>query len=105
MQTRLTDLFGIRHPVVLAPMGGVAGGALAAAVARAGGLGLIGCGYGDPRAGYGSREWISAQFDEAGNALLDELTFEDAVSPTGGGTLGYTYRRLLTSGSAAFRPI
>ena len=40
-----------------------------------------------------------------GNALLDELTFEDAVSPTGGGTLGYTYRRLLTSGSAAFRPI
>lgn len=39
------------------------------------------------------------------NALLDLLTFEDAVSPTGGGTLGYSYRRLVTSGSAAFRAI
>lgn len=39
------------------------------------------------------------------NQLLDLLTFEDAVSPTGGGTLGYMYRRLLTTGSAAFRAI
>lgn len=39
------------------------------------------------------------------NPLLDLLTFEDAVSPTGGGTLGYTYRRIVTSGSAAFRAI
>lgn len=70
MQTRLTEFFSIRHPIVLAPMGGVAGGALAAAVARAGGLGFIGCGYGDPRAGYGSREWITAQFDAAGNEVV-----------------------------------
>lgn len=67
MRTRVTELFGIDHPVVLAPMGGVAGGALAAAVAGAGGLGLIGCGYGDPKAGYGSLEWIDDQFDAAGN--------------------------------------
>ncbi|MGE0210581.1 MAG: NAD(P)H-dependent flavin oxidoreductase [Parvibaculaceae bacterium] len=67
MRTRITELFEIEHPIVLAPMGGVAGGALAAAVTRAGGLGLIGCGYGDPRAGYGSEEWISQQFDAAGN--------------------------------------
>ena len=67
MRTRLTELFGIAHPIVLAPMGGVAGGALAAAVARAGGLGLIGCGYGDPRAGYGSTAWIDEQFEAAGN--------------------------------------
>jgi glucose/arabinose dehydrogenase len=33
----------------------VAGGELAAAVARAGGLGLIGCGYGSPSAGYVER--------------------------------------------------
>lgn len=65
MKTGLTELFGMRHPVVLAPMGGVAGGKLAAAVSRAGGLGLIGCGYGDPRAGYGSTEWIDAQFEAA----------------------------------------
>jgi nitronate monooxygenase len=33
---------------MLAPMGGVSGGALAAAVSEAGGLGLVGGGYGDP---------------------------------------------------------
>lgn len=65
MRTSITELFGLRHPVVLAPMGGVAGGRLAAAVSRAGGLGLIGCGYGDPRAGYGSADWIDEQFDVA----------------------------------------
>jgi len=45
--TALTRLFGIRHPLVLGPMGGVSGGALAAAVSNAGGLGLVGGGYGD----------------------------------------------------------
>lgn len=70
MRTKITELFQIAHPVVLAPMGGVSGGALAAAVARAGGLGLIGCGYGDTRFGYGSPEWIAEQFDLAGNHRL-----------------------------------
>jgi nitronate monooxygenase len=67
MRTRITELFGIDHPIILAPMGGVAGGELAAAVARAGGLGLIGCGYGNPSAGYGSIQWIDDQFEAAGN--------------------------------------
>jgi len=67
MRTRITELFGIEHPIILAPMGGVAGGPLAAAVTKAGGLGLIGCGYGDPKAGYGSVQWIDDQFDSAGN--------------------------------------
>jgi nitronate monooxygenase len=44
ISTRLTERFGIRHPIVSAPMGFVAGGALAAAVSRAGGLGLVGGG-------------------------------------------------------------
>ena len=47
IDTRLTEAFGLRHPIVLAPMGGVAGGRLAAAVSNAGGLGLVGGGYGD----------------------------------------------------------
>jgi len=47
--TELTRMFNIRHPIVLGPMGGVAGGALAAAVSNAGGLGLVGGGYGDPQ--------------------------------------------------------
>jgi nitronate monooxygenase len=50
--TTLTKAFGLTHPIVLAPMGGVAGGRLAAAVSNAGGLGLVGGGYGD-------REWLA----------------------------------------------
>jgi len=46
--TALTEMFGLEHPIVLAPMGGVSGGHLAATVSNAGGLGLIGGGYGDP---------------------------------------------------------
>ena len=45
MQTRLTEVFGIRHPVVCAPMALITGGRLAAAVSSAGGLGLVGGGY------------------------------------------------------------
>jgi nitronate monooxygenase len=41
MASRLLDLLGIEHPIVLAPMGGAVGPALAAAVANAGGLGLL----------------------------------------------------------------
>jgi NAD(P)H-dependent flavin oxidoreductase YrpB (nitropropane dioxygenase family) len=50
--------FGLRHPILSAPMGAVAGGLLAAAVSRAGGLGFIGAGYQD--AG-----WIEGQFRAA----------------------------------------
>lgn len=49
MQTLLTETFGLEYPIVLAPMGGVAGGRLAAAVSEAGALGLVGGGYGDPQ--------------------------------------------------------
>jgi len=47
IDTALTRLLGIKHPILLAPMGSAAGGALAAAVSHAGGLGLIGSGYAD----------------------------------------------------------
>ena len=67
LSTAITRLLGIDHPVLLAPMGGVAGGALAGAVSAAGGLGLIGAGYADPAVGFGSDDWIRDQFDKAGN--------------------------------------
>jgi len=51
LRTAFTELLGLRHPVALAPMGGSAGGALAAAVSNAGGLGLLGGGNGD-------RDWL-----------------------------------------------
>ncbi|MBA6433027.1 NAD(P)H-dependent flavin oxidoreductase [Streptomyces sp. GMR22] len=49
LSTRFTELFGVQHPIALAPMGGSAGGALAAAVSRGGGLGMLGAGDGDPQ--------------------------------------------------------
>lgn len=52
--TALTQLLGIRHPILLAPMAGISGGRLAAATSRAGGLGFVGGGYGD-------RHWLSEQ--------------------------------------------
>jgi nitronate monooxygenase len=47
IETALTMAFGLDYPVVSAPMAGVSGGRLAAAVSNAGGLGLVGGGYGD----------------------------------------------------------
>lgn len=54
IETSLTTLLGIEHPILLAPMGDSAGGRLAAAVSTAGGLGMIGGGYGDP-------EWLARE--------------------------------------------
>jgi nitronate monooxygenase len=48
LRTWLTDRFELTTPVVSAPMAGVAGGRLAAAVSAAGGLGMIGVGSTTP---------------------------------------------------------
>lgn len=37
--------------------------------------------------------------------ILDRLTFDNTVSPTGGDTLTYGYRRLITQANAEFRPL
>jgi nitronate monooxygenase len=58
MRTRLTQAFGIEHPIILAPAAGAAGGALASAVTRAGGFGMIGGGYGDA-------EWLAGELAPA----------------------------------------
>jgi len=62
IRTPFTELLGIDHPVVSAPMAGVAGAALAKAVSAAGGFGFIGGGYGDP-------DWLEAEL-----AMLDPAT-------------------------------
>jgi nitronate monooxygenase len=59
IRTALTDLLGISSPVLLAPMAFISGGALAAAVSRAGGLGFIGGGYGD-------RAWLEEEARQVG---------------------------------------
>ena len=63
LQTRLTERLGIPHPILLAPMAVMSGGRLSAAVSNAGGLGIIGGGYGDA-------EWLEQQFRAAGNARV-----------------------------------
>ena len=42
MKTRLTEILGIEHPVMLAGMGGVSYAPLVAAVSDAGGFGCLG---------------------------------------------------------------
>jgi len=54
IRTRLTDFFGLQHPIVLAPMTPAAGADLASAVSEAGGLGLLG-------GGYAERAWFMAE--------------------------------------------
>jgi len=44
LSTEWSRAMGLAAPIVNAPMGGVAGGALAAAVSRAGALGMVGIG-------------------------------------------------------------
>lgn len=52
--TPLTELLGIRHPILLAPMAAISGSRLTRAVSEAGGFGILGGGYGD-------RPWLEAE--------------------------------------------
>src|SRR6202022_4372480 len=54
IRTRLTEFFGLQHPIVLAPMTPAAEADLASAVSEAGGLGLLG-------GGYAERAWFMAE--------------------------------------------
>lgn len=54
LPTRFTARFGVRHPIALAPMAMVSDWKLARAVADAGGLGILG-------AGYGTQPWLDDQ--------------------------------------------
>jgi nitronate monooxygenase len=75
--TRLTRALGLRYPIVSAPMAFAAGGALAAAVSKAGALGLIGGGYGDAA-------WLEEQFAAAGGERVGVgfITWSLARSPS-----------------------
>jgi nitronate monooxygenase len=102
IETALTRLLGIEHPILLAPMGSAAGGKLAAAVTTAGGLGLVGSGYastaaihqelaeaGNTRVGVGFILWALEKNPAALDAALDAqptavmLSFGDPTPFTG----------------------
>jgi nitronate monooxygenase len=61
LRTAFTELFRISTPIALAPMGGAAGGALAAAVSNGGGLGMVGGGRED-------RAWLERELAIAADA-------------------------------------
>lgn len=63
LRTRLTEMFDLRHPIVLAPMDIVSDANLASTVSRAGGLGMIG-------GGYGNAAWLTEQLDKVGDARV-----------------------------------
>jgi nitronate monooxygenase len=88
LSTAFTRLLGIQLPIALAPMGGYAGGALAAAVSEAGGLGIVG----------GGRE--SASWLERELAIVAERT----TRPWGVGFLSWAAETSLVSWALEHRP-
>ncbi|WP_227982883.1 NAD(P)H-dependent flavin oxidoreductase [Nocardia spumae] len=86
--TAFTELLSIRHPIVSAPMGGEAGGALAAAVSAGGGLGLVG-------GGRGNREWVEREL---------RLVTETTTAPWGIGFLGWAVDRPVIEHALSYRP-
>jgi len=77
LQTAFTRSVSVEHPIASAPMGGSAGGALAAAVSNGGGLGLVG-------GGRGGRDWLAVEL-----AIVTELT----MRPWGVGFLSWAVDR------------
>ena len=78
IHTPLNQLLGVKHPIVLAPMAGVAGGELANAVSRAGGFGFVG-------GGYGEREFLRRELDLVDHTLpigVGFITWRLAENPT-----------------------
>lgn len=88
MTTAFTRLLSVRHPIALAPMGGSAGGVLAAAVSNGGGLGLLGAGDGNP-------EWLEPEI-----AVLAAGTTE----PWGVGFLSWAVDRKAVELALGYRP-
>ena len=98
IETALTRLLDIQHPILTAPMSGIAGGALANAVSQAGGLGIIGPGAeaeairrevaaaGNARVGIGFITWRLVDNPAALDVALDArpvavmLSFGDSTS-------------------------
>jgi nitronate monooxygenase len=88
IKTRLTEAFGLQYPIVLAPMGGVSGGLLAAAVSNAGALGMVGGGYGDAT-------WLSLELSRVKKKTL---------RPWGVGFITWSVDRSVVELALAYQP-
>jgi nitronate monooxygenase len=56
IRTSITELLGVRSPILLAPMDLVSDARLTAAVSAAGGFGILG-------GGYGEEQWLTRELD------------------------------------------
>ncbi|MGP8001048.1 MAG: NAD(P)H-dependent flavin oxidoreductase [Streptosporangiaceae bacterium] len=88
LSTAFTELFSVRHPVALAPLGGTAGGALTAAVSNGGGLGLLG-------GGSGSLAWLDRELP---------LAAERTSQPWGVGFQSWAIDIAAVERALAYRP-
>jgi nitronate monooxygenase len=88
LRTTFTELLAVTHPIALAPMGGSAGGELAAAVSNGGGLGLVGGGRGD-------RDWLEQEL-----AIVVERTDK----PWGVGFLSWSATIEAVESALEYRP-
>ncbi len=70
LSTELTRSWGLRHPIVQAPMAGVAGGALAGAVSAAGALGMLGISGSTPAAWIAEQAAVARPFGQFGIGLM-----------------------------------
>lgn len=61
IETPVTKLLGVRHPILLAPMDLVSDARLTGAVSAAGGFGILG-------GGYGEQEWLTRELDMLGGS-------------------------------------
>jgi nitronate monooxygenase len=86
--TALTEMFGLQHPIILAPMGGVSGGHLAATISNAGALGLVGGGYGDP-------DWLRTELSRIRDGT---------EAPWGVGLITWSVDRSVVELVLAYRP-
>jgi nitronate monooxygenase len=70
LSTELTRTFGLKHPIVSAPMANWSGGVLAGAVSAGGGLGMIGVGSSTPEAWIGEQANLARPHGPFGIGLL-----------------------------------
>ncbi len=93
MKTRLTELLGVEHPVMLAGMGGVSYAALTAAVSAAGGFGCLGASAMSPEQLVEEMSLVRATTTQPfGVDLLTALT----------GTLDHSVDLLIEGGATLF---
>lgn len=86
--TPLTEMLDLQYPILLAPMGSVSGGRLAATVSNAGGLGMVGGGYGDA-------DWLRSELSRVR---------EETRRPWGVGLITWSVDRSIVELALSYQP-